>query len=162
MQQPRQLAADLRLEDEVIGARAERVLLVAGVGRDHDDRELRAAGAQALALSVMVFTGYTLEELETAPLPGSDLLLSNTDVLVDGRYVEDLPETHRAWAGSSNQRFHYLTSRYDSTIERSGGGSQRVEVRVSESGRVELNGWPADFSARGAGRTRTGPDRSSD
>lgn len=116
-----------------------------------------AAGAQALDLSVMVFTGYTLEELETAPLPGSDQLLSNTDVLVDGRYVEDLPETHRAWAGSSNQRFHYLTSRYDSTIERSGAGSQRVEVRVSESGRVELNGWPADVTRAGRMRSRSVP-----
>lgn len=108
-----------------------------------------AAGAQGLGLSVMVFTGYTLEELRSDPLPGSERLLDHTDVLVDGRYVAELPEQHRAWAGSSNQRFHYLTDRYDSTIEQADGGSQRVEIRLSEAGRVEVNGWPADFKSKG-------------
>ncbi|AQP52207.1 4Fe-4S single cluster domain-containing protein [Tessaracoccus flavescens] len=108
-----------------------------------------AAGAQGLGLSVMVFTGYTLEELRSDPLPGSERLLDHTDVLVDGRFVAELPEQHRAWAGSSNQRFHYLTDRYESTIEQTDGASQRVEIRFSESGRVEVNGWPADFKAKG-------------
>lgn len=110
-----------------------------------------AAGAQGLGLSVMVFTGYTLEELRSDPLPGSERLLDHTDVLVDGRFVAELPEQHRAWAGSSNQRFHYLTDRYESTIEQTDGASQRVEIRFSESGRVEVNGWPADFKAKGSG-----------
>jgi anaerobic ribonucleoside-triphosphate reductase activating protein len=108
-----------------------------------------AAGAQGLGLSVMVFTGYTLEELRSDPLPGSERLLDHTDVLVDGRYVAELPEQHRAWAGSSNQRFHYLTDRYDSRIEQADGGRQRVEIRLGESGRVEVNGWPADFKSNG-------------
>lgn len=112
-----------------------------------------AAGAHGLGLSVMVFTGYTLEELRTDPLPGSDNLLSHTDVLVDGRYVAQLPEESRAWAGSSNQRFHYLTNRYDSSIEQTDGGNQRVEIRFNESGRAELNGWPADFRFKAAHRT---------
>lgn len=112
-----------------------------------------AVGAHELGLSVMVFTGYTLGELRSDPLPGSEQLLSHTDVLVDGRYVAELPEQHRAWAGSSNQRFHYLTDRYDGSIEQTDGGNQRVEVRLSESGRVEVNGWPADFMARTTSRT---------
>lgn len=112
-----------------------------------------AVGTQALGLSVMVFTGYTLEELRREPLPGTEQLLGHTDVLVDGRYVAELPEERRAWAGSSNQRFHYLTSRYDNSIEQAEGGKQRVEVRLSESGRVELNGWPADVKSKAAHRT---------
>lgn len=107
-----------------------------------------AAGAQHLGLSVMVFTGYTLQELRSDPLPGTQNLLDHTDVLVDGRYVANLPEQHRAWVGSSNQRFHYLTARYDGSIERTDDGRQRVEVRLSASGGVELNGWPADFKAQ--------------
>lgn len=107
-----------------------------------------AAGAQELGLSVMVFTGYTLDELRNDPLPGSDQLLHHTDVLVDGRYVAELPERHRAWVGSSNQGFHYLSSRYDSSIEQAAGGNQRVEIRLNDTGRVELNGWPADFKTR--------------
>ncbi len=107
-----------------------------------------AAGSHELGLSVMVFTGYTLEELRSAPLPGTEELLSHTDVLVDGRYIAELPELERAWAGSSNQRFHYLTDRYDRSIELTNDGRQRVEIRLSSSGRVELNGWPADVKPR--------------
>lgn len=107
-----------------------------------------AAGAQELSLSVMVFTGYTLDELRREPLPGTERLLHHTDVLVDGRYVAEQPEQHRAWVGSSNQRFHYLTSRYNSSIEQADAGRQRVEIRLSESGRVEINGWPADNGRR--------------
>lgn len=112
-----------------------------------------AVGARQLGLSVMVFTGYTLEELRSDPLPGSDRLLAHTDVLVDGRYVAELPEQHRAWAGSSNQRFHYMTDRYDRSIECTDGGNQRVEIRVTEAGRVEVNGWPADIKPKGTRRT---------
>ena len=103
-----------------------------------------AANAHHLGLSVMVFTGYTLGELRSTPLPGTEELLSHTDVLVDGRYVAELPEDRRAWAGSTNQEFHYLTNRYDNSIESTHGGRQRVEIRLSSSGRVDLNGWPAD------------------
>lgn len=107
-----------------------------------------AAGAQSLDLSVMVFTGYTLAELKAGPLPGTEALIRHTDVLVDGRYVAELPETQRAWAGSSNQVFHYLTDRYDNSIERANDGRQRVEIRLSNAGRVEVNGWPADSVTR--------------
>lgn len=112
-----------------------------------------ALAARQLGLSVMVFTGYTLEDLRSDPLPGSDQLLAHTDVLVDGRYVAELPEQHRAWVGSSNQRFHYLTDRYDHSIEDTDGGNQRVEIRLTESGRLEVNGWPADIKPRGSRRT---------
>jgi anaerobic ribonucleoside-triphosphate reductase activating protein len=111
-----------------------------------------AAGAQLLGLSVMVFTGYTLDQLRAEPLPGSNALLSHTDVLVDGRYVAELPETQRAWAGSRNQVFHYLTERYDSSIERTNDGRQRVEIRLRNDGRVDLNGWPAVATGRGVDR----------
>lgn len=43
-----------------------------------------AQGAQSLGLSVMVFSGYTLKELDELCLPGTDRLLRYTDVLVDG------------------------------------------------------------------------------
>lgn len=118
-----------------------------------------AAGAHSLGLSVMVFTGYTLTELQAAPLPGTEALLSYTDVLVDGRYIAALPETERAWAGSSNQVFHYLTDRYDSSIERTSDGQQRVEIRLRNDGRIDLNGWPADSLATGRSANLDRPAR---
>lgn len=119
----------------------EPMLQAQGLGRV-------AAGAQGLGLSVMVFTGYALEELRRDPLPGSDQLLHHTDVLVDGQFIAEQPELHRAWVGSSNQRFHYLSDRYDESIEWTGGGAQTVEVRFTDFGRVEVNGWPADVTTK--------------
>jgi anaerobic ribonucleoside-triphosphate reductase activating protein len=39
-------------------------------------------------------------------------LLAHTDILVDGPYVRELPETRRRWIGSSNQQVHFLSDRY--------------------------------------------------
>lgn len=101
-----------------------------------------AQGAQLLGLSVMVFSGYTKNELDMLQLPGSNQLLRNTDVLVDGPYEENLPERSRRWAGSTNQQFHYLTGRYDSQIESSGEVERVLEVRLRTDGVVFVNGWP--------------------
>ena len=101
-----------------------------------------AQGAQSLGLSVMVFSGYTKNELDVLRLPGVDQLLRYTDVLVDGPFEADLPEQSRRWTGSTNQQFHYLTERYDVRIE-SGGQVERVlEIRLKADGSVFINGWP--------------------
>src|SRR5947209_981675 len=60
-----------------------------------------ARGTRALGLSVMVFTGYTLDEARALPDPAVAELLANTDILVDGRYVRELPDTQRRWIGST-------------------------------------------------------------
>jgi len=63
-----------------------------------------------VGLSTMVFTGYTLAELDD--VAGADAVLHATDLLVDGRYQIDAPEHTRRWIGSTNQRMHFLTGRY--------------------------------------------------
>jgi anaerobic ribonucleoside-triphosphate reductase activating protein len=77
-----------------------------------------AAGAAALAraardlgLTVMVFSGYTLEAARALPDPTVGELLALTDILVDGPYLRDQPETRRRWIGSANQRVHFLGGR---------------------------------------------------
>jgi anaerobic ribonucleoside-triphosphate reductase activating protein len=106
-----------------------------------------AAGAAALAravrdrgLSVMVFSGFTLEEAEHMPDPAVKELLSLTDILVDGPYVRELPDTTRRWIGSTNQRIHFLTDRYhfDDRWRR----SNTLEIRL-EGGTLTVNGFPA-------------------
>ena len=104
-----------------------------------------AAGARALGLSVMTFSGYTREELEGPDAPGgSAALLRATDLLVDGRYQVGEPERARRWAGSRNQRFHFLTGRYAPGIEQISPGSaaQTVEVRIGRDGGLLVSGWP--------------------
>ncbi|NRT58070.1 4Fe-4S single cluster domain-containing protein [Sphaerotilus uruguayifluvii] len=99
-------------------------------------------GAQALGLSVMVFSGHTLEELEALQPTGWRELLSVTDVLVDGPYEADQPDTRRRWIGSRNQRVHYLSARHGPGMETLPAGGRDLEVRVDASGGLHLNGWP--------------------
>src|SRR4051812_37093158 len=70
-------------------------------------REIRARGG-----SVMVFSGFTLEEARDKADPAMDELIGLTDILVDGPYVREMPDEERRWIGSTNQRIHFLTARY--------------------------------------------------
>jgi anaerobic ribonucleoside-triphosphate reductase activating protein len=100
-----------------------------------------AQAAHQLGLSVMVFSGYTLVEIRALPSPAVNDLLAHTDVLVDGPYVRDMPEKQRRWIGSSNQRIHFLTSRYhaDDPCWRM---PNTLEIRLRGS-EVVVNGFPA-------------------
>jgi anaerobic ribonucleoside-triphosphate reductase activating protein len=103
-----------------------------------------AREARRRGLSVAVFTGFTLEELRGGTLPGTRDLLAGTDLLVDGRYRRGEPETARRWAGSANQRFHFLTDRYRPGVEEIAPGQpdRTVELRFGPDGRVHASGWP--------------------
>jgi anaerobic ribonucleoside-triphosphate reductase activating protein len=57
---------------------------------------------------IWVYSGYTIEELIER---GFYKHLKLIDVLVDGRYVDDL-NNNEVWKGSSNQRIILLTNRY--------------------------------------------------
>jgi anaerobic ribonucleoside-triphosphate reductase activating protein len=107
-----------------------------------------AAGAAALArearnaaLSVMVFSGYTLAELRQMPDPAVSELLALTDILVDGPYLREQPETQRRWIGSANQQIHFLTDRYraDDPCWRL---PNTVEIRL-RGNELAVNGFPA-------------------
>src|SRR6266540_776286 len=65
--------------------------------------------ARELGLSVMVFSGYSLEQLQEEH---HMQLLALTDILVDGPFLREQPDTTRRWVGSTNQRIHFLTDRY--------------------------------------------------
>lgn len=104
-----------------------------------------AEGVSRAGLSVMTFTGYTMQELDELSLPGARELLAWTDVLVDGPYESANPDRSRNWVGSTNQRFHYLTKRYDASIEGADALNREVEWRVRDDGRFVVNGWPVSI-----------------
>jgi anaerobic ribonucleoside-triphosphate reductase activating protein len=107
-----------------------------------------AAGAGALArqvrdlgLTVMMFSGYTMEEIRQMPDRDVGELMGNVDILVDGPYVRELPETRRRWIGSANQRIYFLTDRYRANDPR-WLLPNTLEIRLDGS-QVTVNGFPA-------------------
>lgn len=95
-----------------------------------------ASEVKKMGLSVLCFTGYLLEEL--IHNDRYKLLLDNTDLLIDGEFREDEIDYSRPWVGSKNQRYHFLTSRYDENVLKK--YKNRVEINISESGVVFVNG----------------------
>jgi anaerobic ribonucleoside-triphosphate reductase activating protein len=100
-----------------------------------------ARAAHKLGLNVMVFSGYTLEEARALSDPAVDELLAETDILVDGPYRRDLPETARRWIGSANQRVHFLSDRCRADDPR-WRLPNTLEIRLSGK-ELTVNGFPA-------------------
>jgi anaerobic ribonucleoside-triphosphate reductase activating protein len=99
-----------------------------------------ARAARGLGLSVMAFSGYTIEQLREMPDPAIAELLSLIDILVDGPYLRDEPDTERRWIGSRNQRIHFLTDRY--SFDEQWRKKNTLEIRVV-GGEITVNGFPA-------------------
>ena len=87
-------------------------------------------------LSVLSFTGGYLEDLKLDKK--NKLLLENTDLLIDGPFEIDKTDYSRPWCGSSNQRYHFLTDRYNENIFTK--YKNKVEVNISQNGIVFMNG----------------------
>jgi len=60
--------------------------------------------AECPGKDIWVWTGYKLEELNDAQKAVVDLI----NVLIDGKFVQDLRDPMLIWRGSSNQVVHYL------------------------------------------------------
>ena len=98
-------------------------------------RKLRSAG-----LTVMTYTGFTIEQLQAGKVPYAKALLSETDLLLDGPYRREL-STNRLWRGSDNQRLIAPSSRYrEESLEWDTSGRHDFELRVSETGEIEILG----------------------
>lgn len=95
--------------------------------------KIRSAG-----LSVMVFTGFSLSELRERQDEATNHFLDHIDLLVDGRFEQHLVDPVRPWLGSTNQEFHFLTSRYSPDDLRA---RDLLEITVKADGEVQLNGW---------------------
>ena len=100
-----------------------------------------ARAAHDLGLSVMVFTGYMLEEARRSPDAAVAELLAETDILVDGPYLREQPETRRRWIGSANQRVHFLSDRCSADDPR-WLLSNTLEIRL-RGPELTVNGFPA-------------------
>lgn len=138
------------------GTIAETDSLVADIASRHDIDGITVSGGEpmlqsdALArllegvarlrpeLTVVVFTGFRIEELTADP--AACRVLEQIDLLVDGRYVESLNDG-RGLRGSSNQRLHFLTPRLEAWRDELERGPRRVDVSISRS-MADITGIP--------------------
>ncbi len=91
-------------------------------------------------LTVLVFTGFLLEELRELRNESVNRLLNHTDILVDGPFIESLYDMQRDWVGSSNQKVWFLSNAYPAGIEYQNKEHQ-MEILVSVK-EILINGWP--------------------
>lgn len=131
-------------------------------GEPFDQAEALAAFLDLLTaerdVEVLVYTGFTLEELRARP--NAAPLLARIDLLIDGPFLTDAPNTTR-WRGSDNQRVHLLSPRAARYAEEQdapwpeprplqvqslGGGAYRI---IGIPRRGDLTAYHAAMAARG-------------
>ncbi|MCP4351988.1 MAG: radical SAM protein [Desulfobacterales bacterium] len=95
-------------------------------------------------LSVVIFTGYTLDEIRKGHISGGKELLNYIDLLIDGPFISELATTSKQWVGSSNQQIHYLSNRFQNVSK---SYANTVEIHVSDN-EVVFNGFPINISPK--------------
>ncbi len=134
------VVAQLKKSQEEMGI--EGITLLGGEPFAHaEGASSLSSVARSMGLSVMVFTGYLREDLEARTDFATTELLASTDILVDGPYERDRPDTRRRWIGSTNQRVHFLTLRYHAD-DPCWKQPNTLEIRV-RGPEVVVNGFPA-------------------
>jgi anaerobic ribonucleoside-triphosphate reductase activating protein len=89
---------------------------------------------QETPLSVLLFTGYTWEEVQR--MPDAEELLSYVDILIAGRYDASQPLA-RDLRGSANKTVHMLTDRYTLADLQA---VPLAEVIITEAGEIVMSG----------------------
>lgn len=54
--------------------------------------------------TIWLYSGFTYEEIKKMPFPETKEILQNIDVLVDGKFIQELFDANLYFRGSSNQR----------------------------------------------------------
>jgi anaerobic ribonucleoside-triphosphate reductase activating protein len=94
-----------------------------------------AVCAQESGLSVLVYTGYTLEQLEHQADGTVRQALENIDILIDGPFMSSLRCSGPA-VGSTNQGIHFLSGRYSEAVLDSGRDWLHEEYILDEQSKL--------------------------
>lgn len=95
-------------------------------------------------LSVILFSGYTLEEINASNFDRALELLKYTDVLIDGEYIDELYDEERGFIGSSNQKIYFFTDVYTQKDFDNYKGYISLEL-IIDNNTIKINGWPSNF-----------------
>ncbi|MFN3925883.1 MAG: 4Fe-4S single cluster domain-containing protein [Pseudanabaenaceae cyanobacterium] len=91
-------------------------------------------------LSVMSFTGFTMEQLRSpAAPPYAEALLAQLDILIDGPYIQALAiNSPDSLVSSSNQRVHVFNPDF---YNRLNWASDQAEIHILEDGTRIITGF---------------------
>jgi anaerobic ribonucleoside-triphosphate reductase activating protein len=130
------------LADEIVDSGADGLTLSGGepFAQAGALAELVSAVRARRDLSVLCYTGHTLEHLRRHGGPAARALLSEVDILVDGPYVAARHGDLR-WRGSANQRVHDLTGRHTAELAGADTGSG-LQIELLADGGVQWLGVP--------------------
>lgn len=90
--------------------------------------------------SIITFTGYEIEYIRSSGNQNWIDLLSCTDLLIDGQYKKELMDFSRPWVGSSNKRFHFLSSKYKDMEKHLNNIKNKIEIKITPNGEIFING----------------------
>ncbi len=95
---------------------------------------------KAKGLSVMSFTGFTLEELKSAKAPPhAQDLLAELDLLIDGPYLEQLAiNDPNSLVSSKNQRVHIFNLAFNNQLN---WASDQMEIHILKDGSRIITGF---------------------
>ena len=101
--------------------------------------ELTKLVSEKTNLSQIVYSGYTINEIRNDK--NKEIILSNIDVLIDGRY-NSLKSSKNGFIGSINQNHHFLTNRYSLYDFKHQNG---LEYHFQDDGTTILTGFPTSI-----------------
>lgn len=104
-----------------------------------------ARQVKARGLNVMSFTGFTLEKLQSEYAPaGTQDLLAQLDILIDGAYIQSLAiNSPNSPVSSSNQRVHVFNPALKDRIS---WASDQTEIHVLKDGSRIVTGYLGQMS----------------
>ncbi len=99
------------------------------------------------SLSVICYTGFTLEQLQKKEDTDINNLLSETDVLIDGPYIDSLND-NKGWRGSCNQRIHFLSGLYKEREQEFLNRKRDIEIHLLKDHYLLVGIHPENFDFR--------------
>ena len=101
---------------------------------------LLAKRIKEIGLSIVTFTGYEYAKIMNSHNPSWHRLVKETDLLIDGPYMQSQQDFSRPWIGSKNQQYRFLTNVYKHLEESITSIPNKLEIRLHPNGTITANG----------------------
>jgi len=117
-----------------------------------------AAAVRKRGLSIMVFSGYSLAQLQQSSDLAVSQFLAEIDVLVAGPYIRSKSLIGHSWRASANQTVHRLTDRIRTAVNTPSDSQPVVEVTTNGKA-MSCTGFPAKIDQQWLARLAASSER---